>query len=54
MWDQPEIEILDRKSTPDAYSSVGGMEKQITEIRDLLEIPLTRPELFRYFGEQHF
>ncbi|KAJ3572904.1 hypothetical protein NP233_g2773 [Leucocoprinus birnbaumii] len=45
-----EIEILDHQSKGDAYSSVGGLEKQIAEIRDLLEIPLTRPELFRYFG----
>ncbi|KAF9448797.1 AAA family ATPase [Macrolepiota fuliginosa MF-IS2] len=47
---KPEIEILDHQSTSDAYSSVGGLERQISEIRDLLEIPLTRPELFRYFG----
>ncbi|KXN82280.1 hypothetical protein AN958_02781 [Leucoagaricus sp. SymC.cos] len=47
---KPEIEILNHQSTRDAYSSVGGLEKQIAEVRDLLEIPLTRPELFRYFG----
>lgn len=40
-----------QRSIKDAYSSVGGLNKQIEEIRDLLEIPLTRPELFRYFGE---
>ncbi|RPD56727.1 AAA family ATPase [Lentinus tigrinus ALCF2SS1-7] len=34
----------------DAYSSVGGLDKQIAQIRDLIEIPLTRPELFRQFG----
>lgn len=33
-----------------AYASVGGLGKQIEAIRDLLEIPLTRPELFRHFG----
>ncbi|CAK5284282.1 unnamed protein product [Mycena citricolor] len=33
-----------------AYGSVGGLDKQISQIRDLLEIPLTRPELFRHFG----
>ncbi|KAI0686843.1 AAA family ATPase [Cytidiella melzeri] len=38
--------IMDR----DAYSAVGGLNKQIAEIRDLIEIPLTRPELFRRFG----
>ncbi|RDX44132.1 AAA family ATPase [Lentinus brumalis] len=34
----------------DAYSSVGGLDRQIAQIRDLIEIPLTRPELFRQFG----
>lgn len=47
---QPEIEILSPSSSNEAYSTVGGLNKQIQEIRDLLEIPLTRPELFRYFG----
>ncbi|KAI0642851.1 AAA family ATPase [Trametes meyenii] len=36
--------------SPDAYASVGGLDKQIAQIRDLIEIPLTRPELFRQFG----
>ena len=49
---QPQIEMLAQRSIKDAYSSVGGLNKQIEEIRDLLEIPLTRPELFRYFGEE--
>jgi AAA family ATPase len=48
---QPEIETLAQRSIKDAYSSVGGLNKQIEEIRDLLEIPLARPDLFRYFGE---
>ena len=48
---QPQIEMLAQRSIKDAYSSVGGLDKQIEEIRDLLEIPLTRPELFRYFGK---
>ncbi|KZT12250.1 AAA family ATPase [Laetiporus sulphureus 93-53] len=34
----------------DAYAAVGGLDKQIAQIRDLIEIPLTRPELFRHFG----
>ena len=48
---QQQIEVLAHRSIKDTYSSVGGLNKQIEEIRDLLEIPLTRPELFRYFGE---
>ena len=47
---QPQIEMLVQRSIKDAYSSVGGLNKQVEEFR-VLEIPLTRPELFRYFGE---
>ncbi|KAJ3515828.1 hypothetical protein NLJ89_g1506 [Agrocybe chaxingu] len=45
-----DVEVLEHKSLQDAYSSVGGLDKQIEAIRDLLEIPLTRPDLFQYFG----
>ncbi|KAH9480068.1 ATPase family gene 2 protein [Psilocybe cubensis] len=45
-----DVEILEHRSLKEAYSSVGGLNKQIEEIRDLLEIPLNRPELFSYFG----
>ncbi|KAJ6619519.1 AAA family ATPase [Mycena sp. CBHHK59/15] len=44
------VEVLAHASENAAYDSVGGLDKQIAEIRDLLEIPLTRPELFRHFG----
>ncbi|KAG2010516.1 AAA family ATPase [Coprinopsis cinerea AmutBmut pab1-1] len=47
---KPKFETLSHQSVQDAYSSVGGLSKQIEEIRDLLEIPLTRPDLFKYFG----
>ncbi|KAI0632362.1 AAA family ATPase [Trametes polyzona] len=41
---------VERGVGADAYASVGGLDKQIAQIRDLIEIPLTRPELFRQFG----
>ena len=41
---------VERGVEKDAYSAVGGLDKQIAQIRDLIEIPLTRPELFRQFG----
>ncbi|EIW59744.1 AAA family ATPase [Trametes versicolor FP-101664 SS1] len=41
---------VQRGVSADAYASVGGLDKQIAQIRDLIEIPLTRPELFRQFG----
>ena len=37
-------------SPPDPYAVVGGLTSQIAEIRDLIEIPLTRPELFKAYG----
>ncbi|EGO23346.1 hypothetical protein SERLADRAFT_438665 [Serpula lacrymans var. lacrymans S7.9] len=45
-----DIETLSQSTASDAYASVGGLDRTITQIRDLLEIPLTRPELFGYFG----
>ncbi|KAK2464581.1 hypothetical protein APHAL10511_003370 [Amanita phalloides] len=47
---RPEIECLPHRSESDAYASVGGLQKQIQEIRDLIELPLTRPDLFEHFG----
>ncbi|KIY48572.1 AAA-domain-containing protein [Fistulina hepatica ATCC 64428] len=34
----------------DPYASFGGLTQQITQVRDLLELPLARPELFRHLG----
>lgn len=48
---QPDIETLDQITPSDAYATVGGLNKTIAEIRDLIEIPLTRPDLFAHFGE---
>ncbi|KZO91609.1 AAA-domain-containing protein [Calocera viscosa TUFC12733] len=33
-----------------AYTSVGGLDRQIAEIRNLIELPLQRPDLFLRFG----
>ncbi|KAG7444103.1 AAA-domain-containing protein [Guyanagaster necrorhizus] len=41
----PRVEHLSHLGSP--YASVGGLNQQISQIRDLLEIPLARPELFR-------
>lgn len=50
---QPDIETLEQTTPSDAYATVGGLNKTIAEIRDLIEIPLTRPELFAHFGESY-
>ncbi|KAG9315516.1 P-loop containing nucleoside triphosphate hydrolase protein [Chiua virens] len=47
---KPDIETLEQTTLSDAYATVGGLNKTIGEIRDLIEIPLTRPELFAHFG----
>ncbi|KAL6299444.1 AAA family ATPase [Sparassis latifolia] len=43
-------QLTEGDTMPNSYASVGGLDKQIQQIRDLIEIPLTRPELFRQFG----
>ena len=35
------------------YAAVGGLDKQISQIRDLIDVPLTRPDLFQRFGSHH-
>lgn len=34
-----------------AYASLAGLEKQVEEVRKLVEMPLKRPELFQRYGE---
>lgn len=36
----------------EGYERIGGLEKQIEMIRELVEWPLTRPELFGHFGKR--
>lgn len=43
------MELID--SIPDiSYDDVGGLEEQIQEVRETVELPLTRPELFSKVG----
>lgn len=34
----------------ETYEDIGGLEKQINEIREAVELPMTRPELFKKIG----
>ncbi|KAG8832218.1 AAA+-type ATPase [Serendipita sp. 399] len=43
-------EVLARDPLTSSYDSVGGLGPQIELIRDLIEIPLTRPSLFTHFN----
>ncbi|KAI0247471.1 AAA family ATPase [Lactifluus subvellereus] len=50
-WDTTiGVGVSEQPQGNDAYTSVGGLDEQIEQIRDLIEIPLRRPELFRHFG----
>jgi AAA family ATPase len=46
---QLDIGVSEQSQGTDAYAAVGGLDEQIAQIRDLIEIPLRRPELFRHF-----
>jgi len=42
------MEVIDRP--PIRYSDIGGLKEQIQEIREVVELPLKNPELFRELG----
>lgn len=43
----------EKKNDMGGYESIGGMEAQIEQIRELVEWPLTRPELYNHFGQYY-
>jgi len=42
------MELVD--SPQETYADIGGLEQQITEIREAVELPLKKPELFEKIG----
>jgi len=42
------MELVD--SPQETYADIGGLKKQITEIREAVELPLKRPDLFNRIG----
>jgi proteasome regulatory subunit len=42
------MEVVD--SPQETYADIGGLEDQITEIKEAVELPLKRPELFQRIG----
>ena len=42
------FEVVDKP--PVRYSDVGGLSRQIRELRDVVELPLTQPEVFKEIG----
>ncbi|HZK06188.1 MAG TPA: proteasome ATPase [Actinomycetaceae bacterium] len=49
--ERSEIEDLILEEEPDTeYTDIGGLDKQIQQIRDAIELPFVHPELFREHG----
>jgi proteasome regulatory subunit len=42
------MEVVERPNT--RYSDIGGLEEQIRELKEVVELPLKNPELFKKLG----
>jgi len=48
--DPTVYEMLHEDPGDVSFSSVGGLNEQIRELREVIELPLTQPELFKRVG----
>ncbi len=47
----PLVSLMRVEKVPDAtYEMVGGLDKQIREIKEVIELPIKHPELFESLG----
>ena len=47
----PYVQLMEVIERPDVgYSDIGGLDEQIRELREVVELPLKNPELFRELG----
>ncbi|MBN1330407.1 MAG: proteasome-activating nucleotidase [Candidatus Heimdallarchaeota archaeon] len=47
----PMVSAMEVETAPDvSYEDIGGLEDQILELRETVELPLTKPELFEKIG----
>jgi proteasome regulatory subunit len=45
------VRVMELEDSPDiSYADIGGMENEIKEVREAVEYPLTKPEIFRRIG----
>ncbi|KAF8491156.1 AAA family ATPase [Russula emetica] len=44
-----DVGVIDKPQSADPYTAVGGLDEQIAQIRDLIDIPFRRPDLFHHF-----
>jgi len=51
MLEEPEVSALELiESTDITYDQIGGLEDQLREIREVVELPLLKPEIFERIG----
>ena len=49
----PLVSLMMVEKVPDStYDMVGGLDKQIKEIKEVIELPVKHPELFEALGIQ--
>lgn len=47
----PDVSLMEIEEKPDvSYESIGGLEDQIVEVKETIELPLNSPELFEEVG----
>ncbi|KAG1050603.1 hypothetical protein G6F43_007144 [Rhizopus delemar] len=47
----PMVSVMKLEKAPtESYADIGGLEKQIQEIKEAVELPLTHPELYEEMG----
>lgn len=47
---QTEIEIIDPDDSGMSYRDIGGLSTEVARIREMVELPLSRPDLFEQLG----
>lgn len=51
LWEGEEVRREDEKSLDDVgYDDVGGVRKQMAQIRELVQLPFRHPQLFKSIG----
>ena len=47
----PLVSLMKVEAVPDStYDMIGGLEKQVMEIKEVIELPIKHPELFESLG----
>lgn len=47
---QLPVDLQVEKAPLESYADVGGLEQQVIEIKEAVELPLTHPELYQDIG----